>query len=481
MSDLVPSPAARDLRAADAAITAALAAFPDRAAVADALHEAMAALDRLDALPPAVDVAGRLARKRRELSRAAAVALRFPENLDLGPTPLRAGQAARLKLAGPSAATVSFRLPAGWSVAADPSGLVSVHIPAEAPPFDTLRDGWEPLGGNDMAGATLTWTKGGATGTCEIDPPTPLALAPPRDVTVRPCRVARTADSVVPVVLNLHGAPPPPEWPALVRPDALLEISAPMGRLDLPQAGVSLTLGSSPRVGAFGRLEPANVAILRADIRIDTGARVGVIAGDVDTTLDWLRQLGIDAAAVDDATLAHGDLGRFTCLLVGILGFGQRPALAEQRERIGAWISAGGSLVTLYHRPSDGWDPGTTPPRRLAIGRPSIRWRVCDPTAPVTMLAPEHPLFRHPNIIAPSDWDGWVRERGLYFASEWDCAYTPLIAMSDPGEAPLRGALLAASIGRGRHVHVALALHHQFSALVAGAFRLLSNLVARTL
>jgi hypothetical protein len=72
-----------------------------------------------------------------------------------------------------------------------------------------------------------------------------------------------------------------------------------------------------------------------------------------------------------------------------------------------------------------------------------------------------------------------VRERGLYFASEWDPAYVPLLEMADPDEPPLRGALLAAPVGRGRHVHVALALHHQFSALVPGPFRLLANLVAR--
>jgi len=67
----------------------------------------------------------------------------------------------------------------------------------------------------------------------------------------------------------------------------------------------------------------------------------------------------------------------------------------------------------------------------------------------------------------------------LYFASEWDPAYVPLLEMADPLEPPLRGALLAAPVGSGQHVHVALALHHQFSALVPGAFRLLANLVSR--
>ena len=204
-----------------------------------------------------------------------------------------------------------------------------------------------------------------------------------------------------------------------------------------------------------------------------------MIAGESDETLDWLRQLEIAAEPVTDAALAGGDLARFTTLLVGIFVFAQRPALRLHRDRLVAWIEAGGSLVTMYHRPGDGWDDGRTPPRRLIIGSPSFRWRVTDPGAPVTVRLPEHRLLTRPNIIGPADWDGWVRERGLYFASEWDPAYQALLEVSDPGEAPLRGALLAGTVGNGRHVHVALALHHQFTAHVAGAFRLLANLVAR--
>jgi hypothetical protein len=49
--------------------------------------------------------------------------------------------------------------------------------------------------------------------------------------------------------------------------------------------------------------------------------------------------------------------------------------------------------------------------------------------------------------------------------------------MGDPGESH-DGALLAADIGDGRHVHTSLVLHHQMEKLVPGAFRLMSNLVS---
>jgi hypothetical protein len=102
---------------------------------------------------------------------------------------------------------------------------------------------------------------------------------------------------------------------------------------------------------------------------------------------------------------------------------------------------------------------------------------VTDPDAPVTVLAPDSPLLTYPNSIEAGDWQGWDKERGLYFAAEHDPSYEELVSLNDPGESPLRGALVSARIGRGRHTHVALALHHQMDKLIPGAFRVLANLV----
>ena len=158
---------------------------------------------------------------------------------------------------------------------------------------------------------------------------------------------------------------------------------------------------------------------------IDPLARVGVVAGPSDDTLDWLRRIGIAAEPVTDAALAAGSFGEFTTVLVGIFGFGQRPALRRHRDGLVAWVEGGGSLVTLYHRPGDGWDEGRTPPRRIVIGSPSFRWRVTEPDAGVKVLVPDHLLLGAPNRIGEAEWQGWVRERGLYFAADWDSATCP--------------------------------------------------------
>jgi hypothetical protein len=113
----------------------------------------------------------------------------------------------------------------------------------------------------------------------------------------------------------------------------------------------------------------------------------------------------------------------------------------------------------------------------LKVGTPSLRWRVTDPAAQVTILTPDHPLLTGPNPITAADFGGWDKERGLYFAAAWDDAFTPLFSMSDASEEPLIGALVSGQIGAGRHTHTSLVLHHQMDRLVPGAFRLMCNLV----
>ncbi len=66
----------------------------------------------------------------------------------------------------------------------------------------------------------------------------------------------------------------------------------------------------------------------------------------------------------------------------------------------------------------------------------------------------------------------------MYFPSEWDARFTPLLACGDPGEAPLKGGLLVAQDGRGYVVYTGLAFFRQLPAGVPGAYRLFANLVS---
>ncbi|HEV2845530.1 MAG TPA: hypothetical protein VG477_11835, partial [Thermoanaerobaculia bacterium] len=77
----------------------------------------------------------------------------------------------------------------------------------------------------------------------------------------------------------------------------------------------------------------------------------------------------------------------------------------------------------------------------------------------------------------PEDWNGWIQERGLYFANTWDPAYTPLLSMADPGGPELKGGLLVAKLGEGHYVYTGLAFFRQLPAGVPGAYRLFANLL----
>ncbi|MDE0307153.1 MAG: PIG-L family deacetylase [Albidovulum sp.] len=228
----------------------------------------------------------------------------------------------------------------------------------------------------------------------------------------------------------------------------------------------------------FGyRPAEVRIRVLAAEV---PKARVGYIGGGNDRVGHWLAELGADVSLVADSDL-KGDalLNVYDSLVVGIFAMKFRPGLLDAVPRLHRWVKAGGTLVTLYHRPWDNWDPEIVPPRRLEIGQPSLRWRVTNPAAEVKHICPDHATLNFPNPIGLEDWKGWHKERGMYFAKSWDEAYRPLVEMADNGEEPHRGAMLSADIGRGRHAHISLTLHHQMENLVPGAFRLMANLISR--
>lgn len=234
---------------------------------------------------------------------------------------------------------------------------------------------------------------------------------------------------------------------------------------------------SHPHVGDGFVAAPAVLRVRRVVVATPRGARIAYCGDGPDRTDGVLRQLGLDATTIGAPALAGAALDGIDTLILGIGALRRLPARDAALSRLHGWVRAGGHLVTLHHKPGDGWDPARSAPGFLAIGTPSIRWRACDPAAPVRMLAPDHPLLCGPNRIGAADWDGWRHERCVHAAMRWDPAYVPLLETADPGMPDISGALLSGVFDRGRHTHVSLALHRQYDDLVPGALRLLANFV----
>jgi hypothetical protein len=87
-------------------------------------------------------------------------------------------------------------------------------------------------------------------------------------------------------------------------------------------------------------------------------------------------------------------------------------------------------------------------------------------------------LLNRPNKITQADFKGWVQERGLYFWTQFDPKYTPLIAMNDPGEPDQNGAIVYARFGKGVYIYTGIAFFRQLPEGVPGAYRLFVNLLS---
>lgn len=222
---------------------------------------------------------------------------------------------------------------------------------------------------------------------------------------------------------------------------------------------------------------PARLRAVCLDLAI-RGHAVGYLPGAGDSVAESLGQMGYAVTLLGDEDLTLERLKAFDAVVIGVRAFNTRTELASRLPALWDYVQGGGTVVEQYTTPNGIKTPQIAP-YDLKISRELPRYRVTDEKAPVTFLAPDHPALNVPNKIGPADFDGWVQERGLDFASEWDTAhFTPLLALSDTGEAPLKGGLLVAQYGKGHFVYTGLSFFRQLPAGVPGAYRLFANLTS---
>ncbi|HYL34673.1 MAG TPA: PIG-L family deacetylase [Bryobacteraceae bacterium] len=249
---------------------------------------------------------------------------------------------------------------------------------------------------------------------------------------------------------------------------------------------------------------PARIELVRSDVKLLAKA-VGYVMGAGDEVPEALRQLGADVVLLGPDELLRGDLGRFDAIVTGVRAYNTRPDLRANQERLLQYVQAGGTLVVQYNVPEGGGRGGRGPQpasgqaaagRRNQTGRvgrggePSVLDhigpypiaiggdRVTVEDSAVQLPHPESPLLHRPNEITARDFEGWVQERGLNFASQWDSRYQPLFETHDPGEKPLLGGTLYTRYGKGAYVFTAFSWFRQLPAGVPGAFRLFANLLS---
>jgi len=199
---------------------------------------------------------------------------------------------------------------------------------------------------------------------------------------------------------------------------------------------------------------------------------VGYLPGAGDGVGAALTELGCAVTQLTGADLNEEKLKGLDAIVIGVRAFNVRSDLNDKTsDALAAFAENGGTVILQYDRPENLKTTKLTP-YKLQLST----LRITDPNANMTVLEPEHPVFNKPNKITQADFDGWVQERGTYFASEWDPKFTPLLAGSDAGEDPLKGSLLVAPHGKGYFVYTGLTFFRQLPAGVPGAYRLFANL-----
>lgn len=206
------------------------------------------------------------------------------------------------------------------------------------------------------------------------------------------------------------------------------------------------------------------------------GERVAYINGAGDLVADAIRQMGYMVDVLGEDELANNDLSVYQAIVVGIRAYNTQEWLQGYTDKILAYINAGGNYIVQYNTASRFLNdaPLIPSPYPFNVGR----GRVTEEDAPVTFLLPSHPVLNSPNKLTKADFDNWVQERGLYFASDWDTAFAAPIGWNDTGESQEKGGLIIAPYGSGAFIYTGISFFRILPAGVEGGYRLLANLIS---
>jgi LmbE family N-acetylglucosaminyl deacetylase len=236
--------------------------------------------------------------------------------------------------------------------------------------------------------------------------------------------------------------------------------------------GRTMTEISYPHIHRQVYFPESRIKVVKLDVQTKA-KKIGYIMGAGDEVADGLRRLGVEVTMLTDDMLEASDLSSFDAIVAGVRAYNTRDSLKSANRRLLDYVERGGNLVVQYNVAS-GSLADRIGPYPLTIGRD----RVTVESAPVTFPVAGHPLLSFPNKISSGDFEGWVQERGLYFASSWDPKYEAIFASHDPGEPDLKGGLLFARYGKGTFIFTAYAWFRQLPAGVPGAFRIFANLIS---
>lgn len=217
--------------------------------------------------------------------------------------------------------------------------------------------------------------------------------------------------------------------------------------------------------------EAVNKFVL-VDVKTE-GKKIGYIVGAGDKVPEALEQMGYEVTLLTEKELERTNLKQFDAIIAGVRAFNANDYMGKYYDKLMQYVQNGGNYIVQYSQNNNVRSPKIGPYNFVIANR-----RITDENAAVTFLKPEHPVLNFPNKITQDDFKGWIQERSIYHADNWDGAYDAILGMNDPGEAPHNGSLIVAKYGKGFFTYTGLVFFRELPAGVPGAYRLLANLIA---
>jgi hypothetical protein len=218
----------------------------------------------------------------------------------------------------------------------------------------------------------------------------------------------------------------------------------------------------------------AKYRVRKIDIKT-VNKKIGYIIGAGDKVPDALEQMGYDVTLLTDKELSRNNLQQFDAIISGVRAYNTNEWMPKYYDKLMKYVNDGGNYIVQYNTSNFVSSIKTKiGPYNFEVSRS----RVTDETAPVIFLKPEHPVLNFPNKITQKDFEGWIQERSIYHAGNWDKNFETILSMGDPGEKADEGSLVISKYGKGYFTYTGLVFFRELPAGVPGAYRLLANIIA---
>jgi len=206
------------------------------------------------------------------------------------------------------------------------------------------------------------------------------------------------------------------------------------------------------------------------------GKKIGYIVGAGDKVPEALEQMGYDVTVLGDKELSRNNIQQFDAIITGVRAYNTDPWLNNYYDKLMKYVNDGGNLIVQYNTVN--FVSSVTSrigPYRFDI----VNKRVTDENAEMKFLNPNHQVLHFPNEITQQDFQGWIQERSIYHAGNFDTKnFEPIFSAHDPGESDDNGSLIIARYGKGTFVYTGVVFFRELPAGIPGAYRLFANIIA---